>query len=337
MASIKDIAKMAGCTISTVSRVLNDRDAVAPETRKKVLAAINQLDYKPSLTARGLRVKQVRLIGLAVPAASAGAFNMIIQNALDCAYKYGYNLMLVNTHEDPELEEKFIGDLLRRNTTGIILSRVSDDSRILKKIVKQKIPIVVIDRALENENVSNVVLNNHRAGYLAGKHLLEFGHKRLACITGQMKIALCRERLAGFREALREADVELTDSKMFEGDFKFESGIAGIRKLCTHGCDFTAIWAMNDWMAFGALQELQRVGVKVPEDVSVVGMDDSETAAVVSPSLTTIHYPFNELVERAFDLLLAQIDSGVMSAKTAVIEPKITIRQSSAQCSKESA
>ena len=328
MSSIRDIAKLAGCSVSTVSRVLNNREAVAPQTRMIVSDAIRQLEYTPSLTARGLRAKQDRLIGLAVPVSSAGAFSLIIQHAIDSTYKYGYHLLLVNTHEDPELEENFIGGLFQRNISGIVLSRVSDDSVILKKIVQHNIPIVVIDRAFAHENVPNVVLDNHGAGYLAGRHLLNLGHRRLACITGPMKITLCRERLAGFSQALGEQGMTLDQAWIFEGDFKLDSGIWGVRELWSRGCDFTGIWAMNDWMAFGVLKELHSKGVKVPDEVSVLGMDDTELAVAVSPSLTTIKYPFDVLVEKAFELLVSQIEKQVLLTKTAVIEPGITVRES---------
>lgn len=297
-----------------------------------VFEAIKQLEYKPSLTARGLRAKQDRLICLAVPMSSAGAFSRIIQHAIDSTYKHGYHLLLVNTHEDPQLEENFISELLRRNISGIVLSRVSDDSVILKKIVQHNIPIVVIDRALAHENVSNVVLDNQKAGYMAGRHLIELGHKRLACITGPMKITLCRDRLDGFQKALREEGISLDQARIYEGDFKLESGILGIRKLCPRACDFTGIWAMNDWMAFGVLKELQSQGVKVPEQVSVIGMDDTELAVAVNPALTTIQYPFDELVEKAFELLIAQIDKRELLTETIVLEPGLTVRQSTSRC-----
>jgi LacI family transcriptional regulator len=331
IASIRHIAKLSGCSISTVSRVLNNREGVAPGTRKAVFEAIRQLEYQPSLTARGLRAKQDRLIGLAVPVSSAGAFSQIIQQAIDSTHKHGYHLLLVNTHEDPELEKNSISDLLRRNISGIVLSRVSDDSAILNKIVQRNIPIVVIDRALSRENVSNVVLDNQKAGYIAGRHLLDLGHKLLACITGPMKITLCRERLAGFCQALREERITLDRARIYEGDFKLESGIQGVRELYRQGFDFTCIWAMNDWMAFGVLKELQLRGVKVPEQVSLVGMDDTELALAVSPSLTTIHYPFDELVEKAIELLIAQIDRREKLSKTIVLEPGLTVRQSTSR------
>ena len=322
IASIRHIAKLSGCSISTVSRVLNNREGVAPGTRKAVFETIRQLEYQPSLTARGLRAKQDRLIGFALPVSSAGAFSQIIQQAIDSTHKHG----------DPELEENSISNLLRRNISGIVLSRVSDDSAILNKIVQRNIPIIVIDRALSRENVSNVVLDNQKAGHIAGRHLLDLGHRLLACITGPMEITLCRERLAGFCQALLEERITLDRARIYQGDSKLESGIQGVREFYRQRFDFTCIWTMNDWMAFGVLKELQPRGLKVPEQVSLVGMDDTELALAVSPSLTTIHYPFDELVEKAIELLIAQIDRREKLSKTIVLEPGLTVRQSTSRC-----
>lgn len=331
MPSIKDVAKTVGCSTSTVSRVINNRDAVSPETRKKVLEAIDRLDYKPNLVAQGLRVKRGNLIGLVVPESTSHAFNVIIQYAMDAARKRGYNIIIVNSHEDPDLEESFISDLLRRNINGIIFSRVSDESRIMSKIVKTDIPIVVVDRAFENEKVSNVVLDNRKGGYLAGMYLTGLGHREIACVTGPLKIALCRERLRGFQDALYKQGVELNDNCIFEGNFNFDSGIQAIQALLKNNCTFTALWAQNDMMGFGVLKELYRAGKCVPEHVSVMGMDDLEFGNMVIPSLTSIHYPFDELVDSAMDLLIHQIDEGYKKPETMVIEPTLTIKDSTEQ------
>jgi len=332
MASIRDIAHSVGCSIATVSRVVNNRDAVDPETRKRVLAAIKKYDYRPNLTAQGLRSKRGRLIGIAIPTSTVGAFSVIVQYALDTAYKHDYNLVVVNTHEDPDLEENLIKDLLRRNINGVMLTRVSDESKIVKKIVKQNIPIVVIDRAFEHENVSNVVLDNQKAGYLAARHLLELGHEEIACITGALKITLCRERLKGFQGALADAGIGLPKSRIAEGNFLYESGIGCMERLSSAGEPLTAVWAMNDLMAFGALRVLQRKGRRVPEDVSVLGMDDLEIAEMVTPPLTSVHYPLKELVENAMELLIKQINTKETLTETIVLEPSMTIRSSTARC-----
>jgi DNA-binding LacI/PurR family transcriptional regulator len=328
MVSIRDIAQAVGCSISTVSRVINDRDGVDPATRKKILEVIERLDYTPNLTAQGLRVKKGRLVGVAVPNSTVGAFSVVVQYALEAAYSHGFNIVLVNSHDDPDLEETLIKSLLSREINGVMLTRVSDESKIVTKIVKRNIPIVVIDRAFEHENVSNVVLDNYRAGCMAAEHLLELGHRRIACITGPLKISLSRERLKGFQWTLNQKGVHLPPSHLFEGNFLYPTGIKGVQALREQGAGYTALWAMNDLMGFGATRALQEAGVRVPEDVSVLGMDDLEVAEMVSPRLTTIHYPLKELVERAMELLISQITRREVHSETIVLEPGITIRDS---------
>ena len=332
MASIRDIARDVGRSISTVSRVINDRDGVDPVTRKRVLEAIARLEYVPNLTAQGLRVNRGRLIGVAIPNSTVGAFSVVVQYALEAASSHGFNVVLVNSHDDPDLEETLIKSLLSREINGVMLTRVSDESKIVTKIVQRNIPIVVIDRAFEHENVSNVVLDNYKAGRLAAAHLLGLGHRRIACITGPLKISLSRERLKGFQGALAESGLSLPPSHLFEGNFLYQTGIRGVRALREQGASYTALWAMNDLMGFGATRALQEAGVRVPEEVSVLGMDDLEVAEMVSPRLTTIHYPIKELVDRAMELLISQITSGDVRSETIVLEPSLTVRESTGRC-----
>ncbi len=218
MVGIKDIARVVGCSISTVSRVINDRDGVDPATRKRILEAIDRLDYVPNLTAQGLRVNRGRLIGVAIPNSTFGAFSVIVQYALEAAYSRGFNIVLVNSHDDPDREETLIKSLLSREINGVMLTRVSDESKIVPRIVKRNIPIVVIDRAFDHENVSNVVLNNYKAGCMAAEHLLDLGHRRMACITGPLKISLSRERLKGFQTTLAERGIPASPVPSLRGE-----------------------------------------------------------------------------------------------------------------------
>jgi LacI family transcriptional regulator len=269
---------------------------------------------------------------VAVPNSTVGAFSVVVQYALEAAYSCGFNIVLVNSHDDPALEEALIKSLLSREINGMMLTRVSDESKIVKKIVKRNIPIVVIDRAFEHENVSNVVLDNYRAGCMAAEYLLELGHSRIACITGPLKISLSRERLKGFKSTLKAKGVDLLPSELYEGNFLYPSGVQGVQALREQGASYTALWAMNDLMSFAAMRALQEGGTRVPEEVSVLGMDDLEIAEMVSPPLTTIHYPIKELVERAMELLISQISSREVRSETIVLEPSMTVRRSTMQC-----
>lgn len=326
--SIRDVANIAGCSTSTVSRVINNRDAVDPETRAKVLKAIDVLGYKPNLVAQGLRTNRGNLIGLVVPEFSSPSFSETVSCAMDSAFQNGYNIIPVNSHENPNLEEKYIDDLLRRNINGIIFSRVSDESRIVARILEKNIPIVIIDRTLENEKVANVVLDNYQAGVLAAEHLLGLGHRSFACLTGPMKIALCRERLKGFRDTIQRSGGQLPDDSIKEGNFDFPSGQMTTKDLLESGCEFTALWAENDLMAFGAMNTIMISGKRIPEEISVLGMDDLRFCDMVMPKLSSVHYPFDELMDRAVRLIVKEIVEGKIVNEMIVIKPSLTFRES---------
>ena len=337
MPSIRDVAKYVGCSTSTVSRVINRRDAVDPETRRRVLEAVELLGFRPNLIAKGLRVRRGNLLGLVLPQVSTTVHSFITQYALDAANQRGYNVVIVNSHDDPGLEERNVQDLLLRNINGIIFCRVSDESRIVSKIVRERIPIVVIDRAFERENVPNVILDNQKAGYLAGKHLAGFHHRRIACVTGPMKITLCRERMIGFRRALEEDGIDLGSGCIFEGDFSFKAGLEAVPHFQEKQASITAIWAMNDMMAFGLLKGLYQRGIKVPDDVSVMGLDDHAFGVMCTPSLTTIHYPFKDLAEKAIEIVTKQIESLAEVPEAILLAPSLIVRHSTAPAKEISA
>ena len=326
--SIRDVAKYVGCSTSTVSRVINRRDAVDPETRRKVLDAVELLGFRPNLVAKGLRVRRGNLLGLVLPEVSTTVHSFITQHTLDAAKQRGYNVVIVNSHDDADLEERNVQDLLLRNINGIIFCRVSDESRIVSKIIRERIPIVVIDRAFELENVPNVVLDNQKAGYLAGKHLTGLNHRGIACVTGPMKITLCRERMIGFRKALAEDGIDLGSGCVFEGDFGFVAGLEALQHFQEKLAGITAIWAMNDMMAFGVLKGLYQRGIKVPDDMSVMGLDDHAFGIMSTPSLTTIHYPFKELAEKAVEIVTKQIESSAEAPETILLDPSLVVRHS---------
>ncbi len=329
MASMKDVAKLANVSESTVSRVINRSIPVDDATRSRVENAILRLNYRPNLLAKGLRIKSGHLIGLVVPEIVHHTFASFIHHIGESTLARGYNLIVGNHKGDPDLEESFIDMLVRRNVDGIIFSRVSDESRVMRIIHQTRVPVVVIDRAAEREELASVVLDNYRAGTIAGEHLAGLGHRAIGCITGPMKIALCRERLAGFRDALARFGAAAPDSALFEGDFKFESGFAGAREILGGLPDVTAVWAQNDLMAIGALKYLSGIGRAVPGDISLVGMDDIALARMITPSLTTVTQPFEEICEKAVELVLAKRESGRETGKI-VIEPGLAVRDSTA-------
>ena len=326
MSSMKDVAVLAGVSTSTVSRVINNSMPVDEETRLKVEQAIKTINFKPSLMARGLRMKSANLIGIVVPELQHETFTSFIKFTEQSVEAQGYNLVIGSTSSNVETEERFIVNLIRRNIDGIIFSRVSDNSQALKLIDRSNIPIVIIDRSLEREDIPSVVMNNYGAGVMAAEHLLSLGHRRFACITGPMDISINRDRIRGYRETIVQNGGTLEDKCIFEGNFKFESGGRGVDYLVDTRADFTAIWVQNDYMAIGAINRFVARGISVPGDVSVIGLDNIEHSWMIQPALTTIAQPFQEMCANAVDIIIKMSRKEQISATRIVLDPELVVR-----------
>ena len=238
----------------------------------------------------------------------------------------GLQIILGNTHNDLEIESEFIESLVRRHVDGIIFSRVSDESRILHVVNKNRVPVVVLDRALDTEDIPTVVLDNYKAGVLAAEHLISLGHRKITCISGSSNILLSRERLGGFRDTLRKEGVELSADHVYEGNFRYDTGIEGVREFLANGIEMTAIWAQSDLIAFGAMAELERAGLSVPRDISVIGLDDIEFARISVPALTTVKQPFQVMCKKAVELIMQQTRNEKLSSKRVVLAPELVVR-----------
>ena len=330
MASIKDIARLAGVSVTTVSRVLSDYPLVGKDTRARVKRAIAATDYRPNLLARGLRSRSGNVIGLVVPEIRHETFATFVQFTGRFCAEYGFGLMVGSTGGTPEAEGAFIEDLLRRHVDGIIFSRVSDRSRVIRFVERSNIPVVILDRSLKRENIPTVVLDNPGAGALAAEHLVSLGHTAIGVVTGPLDIALCRERQQGFVAALRRHGLELPPARVFEGDFKSAGGLAAAEAFLEGGLPFTALWCHNDLMALGAMRALVRHGVRIPRDLSVVGMDNSTFCELSDPSLTTVSQPFEDMCRRAVELIVGMRGGERPAERRLVVAPGLIARESSA-------
>ena len=331
MVSIKDVAQLAGVSVSTVSRVISGKIPVSDETATRVREAIRELDFHPNLLAAGLRSKSGNLIGLIVPDILNESFALISRFTEENAEQKGFTLIVGNTNEDPTREERFIRDLIRRHVDGIILLRVSHESRAFEIIERSKVPAVVVDRTIESEEAPSVVMDNYRAGEMVAEHLISLGHTRFACVTGPMNIAIVRERYMGFQETIEKNGMALEQECVIEGDFKYESGIEAIRRLVSHRERFTCLWAHNDLMAVGAMNELRRRKIPVPEAVSVVGIDNINIARMVTPGLTTIAQPFGEMCQAAVELILRMRDGEELRGSSVSFQPRLVVRETTAR------
>ncbi len=328
MPSMKDVARLAGVSVATVSRVINKTVPVEEQTRTRVEEAITRLGYRPNLLGSGLRSRRGRLIGLAVPDIANPSFANFVRYTEEFARRHKCNLIVGNTADDPAAERRFIDQLLGRNVDGILFSRVSDESESLRMLDDVGTPFVVIDRGMQDERAASVVMDNERTGHLAARHLLSLGHREIVCVTGPLNVALCRQRLAGLRAALRESELDASEACFVEGNFKYGFGEEAVEHILTHRPETTAIWAQNDLMAIGVMNALQRRGIRIPEDVSVVGVDDIEFATMIRPQLTTVQQPFREMCRIAVEMLFEGNATGADFRRRVVISTQLVIRES---------
>jgi len=325
---MKDVATFAGVSISTVSRVLNKHYRVDEGTRKKVEEAISAINYRPNLMAQGLRSKVSNIIGLVVPHLMNESFMYLVNYVEKYAREKGYIIVIGNTEGEPGTEERFVDSLLRRHVDGIIFSRVSDKSRILRLIENAKIPAVSIDRIFDQADLAAVTLNNRNAGRIAAEYLIKLGHTEIATVTGPLNIGLSRDRYLGFCEGLAANGVRFDANRLFEGSFYFESGIESVKTLWAAAPYPTAIFAQNDMMAMGAMKELVRRGFRIPQDVSVLGFDNIPASAMIIPSLSTISQPYEEMARWAVDLLIQDGVEG--KQKHVVLDATLVARETTA-------
>ncbi len=343
MVTVADIAKAAGVSPSTVSRVVSRKTPVSEKTRLRVEKAIKETGYRPNLLARSLRLKSGNLIGLVVPGLQGRGSSFFLSCIQETTYELGFNLIVGISRNDVDIEADLVDNYIRNHIAGVILSRVSDKSRVVEILEDANVPFVVIDRALEHESVPKVVLNNYRAGELAARHLAGLGHVKIGCISGNLSIPLSRERLNGFHDELARHGIALADEDVFIGDFGYDSGRTGVQHFVKRGTSLSAIWAQNDFMAIGAIWELQSRGIRVPEDLSVVGMDDMDVARMIHPELTTIKQPFDDIARAAVNKIVKMReiadrprlgdDEEAEEIHDEVISPSLILRRSTAAMS----
>lgn len=328
MASMRDVAQRAGVSVSTVSRVVNNTAPVDSKTRLRVLDAIESLNFSPNLLAKGLRSRSGFLIGLIVPEIVHYTFASFIDATEETARALGISLIVGNTRGDAAVEEQVITDLISRSVDGIVFSRVSDESRVLNRLTGTSVPFVVIDRSFDSEDIPTVVLNNEAAGSLAASHLISLGHTDIGCVTGPLNISLCRRRLRGFRRTLDLNGISLPEDRVYQGSLQPEAGREAARHFFQEQPGLTAVWAHNDLMALGFMQEARRRGVQVPQSLSVMGMDDTDSGRLVTPTLTSVCQNFAKMCSKAVDMLMVQRRGEPLKTTRVVVEPSLIIRES---------
>lgn len=316
MAGIKDVAQRAGVSISTVSNVINGNRYVSTELSDRVHQAINDLNYEVNLVARSLKNKKTMIIGVVLTSMDRIFIPQVLSGMQHCAQKHKYSLLIYTTHDDVNKEKKYVKHLLNSQVDGIILDSVADvdDKNYYHKLSKLKkgqtpVPVVSIERDLSKYSIFSVFVNNTEGSYMATNHLLESGCQKIVHITGPRGLEMMEQRGQGFRKALIQGNKAINEECEVQGDFSPLSGYSGIKKLLQNKVLFDGIFADNDQMAIGAIKALKEEGFQVPEEVKVVGFDNTFVSSIVKPALTTINVPKYRMGMEAMERLCRLIDN----------------------------
>jgi DNA-binding LacI/PurR family transcriptional regulator len=333
MATIEDVAKRAGVSIATVSRVMNSSPGVGEDTRKRVEEAMAALDYRPNQAARSLRSNRSRIIGLLISDIQNPFFAGLIRGVEDQALRHEYSLILCNTNESPQREQQYLDVLYMERVAGVILvptrEHVGDETR--KRFRERGVPIVAVDRRVKDRDIDAVITDNVRGAYDAVTHLIANGYRRIGVITGPLTITTGHERLEGYRQALREAGIPLDPALERSGTFAVESGRERAEQLLGLTPRPDALFTTNNLLTLGALHAVHDRNLSVPDDVALVGYDDIQWGELGSVSLTTVMQPVYELGSAAALRLFQRMsDPGNQSRQEIILAPTLLVRGSSA-------
>ncbi|GAB6152788.1 ribose operon transcriptional repressor RbsR [Desulfosporosinus burensis] len=322
MATIRDVARLAGLSVATVSRVINKTDSVNPETAGQVLKAIEQLQYEPNAVARGLAGKKMGIIALILPDILNPFFPALARGVEDVAHKKGLTVILGNSDDLGLKESSYIKVLKKKYVDGFIFASNTIREEDVEALRNERIPIVLLDRGLNTASCAVIRSNNRQGAKIAVQHLIEQGCQRIAHIYGPQEFITARERMLGYEEVAGRLN-GYSPSLMVSGNFDIDSGRKAVEQLLARHPDLDGIFAGNDLMAVGALKALHERGIQVPEQVKVCGFDGIGLTEITEPELTTVAQPVYEMGRLAARILLDEIESGVRKNK--LIELDVTL------------
>jgi len=330
MITIKDVAQHAGVSVTTVSHVVNGTRFVSPAAQARVQAAITALRYVPSALARSLKSNRTHTVGMMIPNNSNPYFAEIIRGIEDSCYAAGFSVILCNSDDDPHKQATYVRLLSEKQVDGLIVLSSGSDAGLLQSLRSATMPLVLVDREIEGLESDLVEVNHESGGVLATEHLLQLGHRRIACIAGPAGLSSARERVQGYRQALARAGLAVDETLLRHADFTSAGGFDAMTSLLARPGPHrpTAVFASNDLMAIGALCAVASQGLRMPQDLSVIGFDDIALAAHSNPPLTTIAQPKQQTGELAARLLLQRLVEPGRAPQREILQPTLQLRRS---------
>lgn len=333
--TLKDVAAYVGVHPSTVSRVLRGKEnlKISAKTHEKIIKAVKELNYIPDFTARALRMKKSFTIGLVVPDILNPYFARIARRIEQLGFEKRYTVIVCNTDEDQEKEILYLNQLISRGVDGIILAPVQDSDDHIKDLVVKKIPFVLIDRIFDGIDVDSVITNNAESVVKAMAHLVKLGHTKIAFLRGQKNIYTIKNRLIGYKQALKEFNLPFNENYIVGEGFEFEHGYeATLQLLNLQDLPTAIVSSGGDLVTLGAIKAIIEKGLKIPENISLVGFFDGFYSPYLSTPLTTITHYRQKIGEKAFKLLLKQIETNKLNnPKIVCVDTKFEIRKSTAK------
>lgn len=312
MATMKQVAERVGVSTSTVSHVINGTRAVSEDVRKRVLATIDEMGYIPNAMARSLKNDKSHTIGVSIPDNTNPCFAELLRGIEDAAFEVGYNIMLCNGYGDVQRQAAHLRGLIEKRIDGLILVAGAAREELAPLLASQRVPIVLADHEVPAVDRDFIGLDHEATGYAATRHLIELGHRRIACVAGPRAEPHSLERIAGLRRALGDAGMSLPDAYLVHATSDCTGGHDAVQGLLALATPPSAVFACNDLMALGALCAAHEAGVPVPGRLSVVGGDDQGMAAFATPRLSSVIQPTYALGRQLTELLVGRIcgDSG---------------------------
>ena len=326
--TLKMVAERVGVSVNTASRAINNKPDISKETKKRILQIAKELGYIRNAAAVALRTKKTGTIG-AVIADNRNPFYAEVLNGIEeAAREKNYHIILANTQRNYQKEEEVINLLLAKRVDGLLITPVQDRDDDIKNLIDANIPFVVVGRDFENIEVDAVYNDEVKGGFLATEYLIKKGHKKIASINGFLHKSPAKGRLEGYKKALKKYGIPFDDALVTVGDIDVKDGYERTKQLLEKGLNFTAIFAYNDMMAFGAMQAIKEKGLRIPEDIGLVGYDDIPFASLISPPLTTIRLKKQDLGVESVKLLLSRINGNRKKTKKVMLGVELQIRES---------
>ena len=307
--TIKDVARLCGVSVTTVSRVINNKtESIGAETVERIRKKIEEIGYKPNSVARSMITGKSHTVGLVIPDIRNPFFSELARGVEDYMNERQYGVFLCNTDSSMEKEHQYIDLLEGKFSDGMIFTTQNNYelSSYFSDLIKDQYPIVLIERYIEGiKGIPGIYLDNKGGAKKLCRLIIEKGHRRIACIAGPVETTNARMRIDGYREALDEAGISIDESLIIEGNYRYSGGYECMKKLIQeHRGDFTAVFACNDMMAFGAYKALIEADMKVPDDVSLAGFDNIKFPDVFSPKLTSVDLPAYQMGQKAAEMLV---------------------------------